>query len=208
MNFDVKPYTEDTIAAISTTLGQGGIAVIRISGRDSHRVTKDIFSTGKKIDYEYRRLYYGKITDKNAGITVDNVLCTFMKAPNSYTGEDTVEIHSHGGYIVPQKILQIVLNHGIRPASPGEFTNRAFHNGKMDLAQAEAVADIINAQTEKSLLQAENQLQGGLSGKIDKLKDRLLDMLAEVEAQVDFPEEDIDPIVKKKACGFIGRNTQ
>lgn len=195
---EFRLYEEDTIAAISTTLGHGGISVIRISGPKSHQIARNIFQTAKKGEFEYRKLYYGKIADPSTNQTLDNVLCAFMNSPNSYTGEDIVEIHSHGGYVVPQKILQIVINNGARPASPGEFTNRAFLNGKMDLTQAEAVADIINAQTEKSLKQAENQLQGNLSKKINTLKDKLLDMMAEIEAQVDFPEEDIDPIVKKR----------
>ncbi|MGH7885059.1 MAG: tRNA uridine-5-carboxymethylaminomethyl(34) synthesis GTPase MnmE [Thermodesulfobacteriota bacterium] len=192
-----KLYYEDTIAAISTPLGEGGISVIRISGKDSHRIAKKIFVKPGKTPYEYRKLYYGKIIDAKSNNSLDNVLCTLMKAPNSYTGENVVEIHSHGGYIVPKKILELVITMSARTALPGEFTNRAFLNGKMDLAQAEAVADIITAQTEKSLRQAENQLQGNLSRKINELKDKTLDILAQIEAQVDFPEEDIDPVIKK-----------
>lgn len=192
-----KLYSEDTIAAISTALGEGGISVIRISGKDSHQIAKKIFIKTGKSPYEYRKLYYGKIIDTKSKNSLDNVLCTLMKAPISYTGENVVEIHSHGGYIVPKKILELVINMGARAALPGEFTNRAFLNGKMDLAQAEAVADIITAQTEKSLKLAENQLQGNLSRKINELKDKMLDILAQIEAQVDFPEEDIDPVVQK-----------
>ncbi len=193
----IQINNEETIAAISTPIGEGGISVIRISGPKSHNIAKKIFKKAEKGKIEYRKLHFGKIIDNTTKTTFDDVLCTFMKAPKTYTGEDIVEIHSHGGYIVPKKILELVLHNGARPALPGEFTNRAFMNGKMDLAQAEAVADIINAQTEKSLKQAENQLQGVLSDKINTLKDKILDILAEIEAQVDFPEEDIDPVVKK-----------
>lgn len=197
---------EDTIAAISTPIGEGGISVIRISGNKSHEIAEKIFKKNGKQRYQYRKLYYGKILDEKSKSTVDNVLCTLMKGPKTYTGEDIVEIHSHGGYIVPKKILELVIENGARTALPGEFTNRAFMNGKMDLTQAEAVADIINAQTEKSLKQAEYQLQGSLSSKINDLKDKILDILAEIEAQVDFPEENIDPIIKNsilKKCKNI-----
>ena len=132
---------------------------------------------------------------------IDEVLAVYMKSPASYTGEDVVEIYSHGGHIVPKKIIDLVFAQGARPASPGEFSLRAFLNGKMDLAQAEAVADVVNAQTEDALRQAELQLEGVLSHKILEIKDIILDILAEVEAQVDFPEEDIDPIVKSALIG-------
>lgn len=191
---------EDTIAAIATPPGNGGIAVIRISGPKSLHFTNLIFKTGRgDADItlmESHRLYHGLIIDYRTGDVADEVLCAFMKSPNSYTGEDVVEIHSHGGYLVPKKILEILFSLGIRPANPGEFSLRGFLNGKMDLAQAEAVSDIINARTEEGLKQAELQLEGVLSEKIGEFKDVLLDMLAEVEARVDFPEEDIDPIVK------------
>jgi tRNA modification GTPase len=119
-----------------------------------------------------------------------------MKSPRSYTGEDVAEIHTHGGHLVPKKVLELLFRYGARPASPGEFTLRAFLNGRMDLAQAEAVSDVVNAQTEESLKQAELQMEGVLSRRIWGFRDTVLDILAEVEAQVDFPEEDIDPIIK------------
>ncbi|NIP31815.1 MAG: tRNA uridine-5-carboxymethylaminomethyl(34) synthesis GTPase MnmE, partial [Candidatus Dadabacteria bacterium] len=188
---------EDTIAAISTTLGTGGISVIRVSGKNSHKYIKIIFKHTSNLPIEERKLYYGKVYNPKTNEIIDNSLCVFMNSPNTYTGEDIAEIHSHGGYIVPKKILELIISLGARPADPGEFTKRAFLNGKMDLAQAEAVSDIINAQTEKSLKQAESQLEGRLSNKINDLKFRLLDNLAEIEAQVDFPEEDLDPLIKK-----------
>ncbi len=192
---------EDTIAAIATPPGNGGIAVIRICGPKSLEIINLIFKTGRGDAgmplMESHRLYHGRIIDYRTGDVADEVLCVFMKSPNSYTGEDVVEIHSHGGYLVPKKILEILFSLGTRPANPGEFSLRGFLNGKMDLAQAEAVSDIINARSEEGLKQAELQLEGALSEKIGEFKNVLLDMLAEVEAQVDFPEEDLNPIVKE-----------
>ncbi len=199
MNRNILP-NEDTIAAIATAQGEGGIAVIRISGPQTTEIINKIFKGDADIDsskMESRRLYHGIIQDPDAGKAVDEVLCVLMKAPNSYTGENVAEIHSHGGYLVPKKIVELLFKHGARPAEPGEFSLRAFVNGKMDLTQAEAVVDIINAQTEEGLKQAEMQLEGILSTKIGGFKDIVLDLLAEIESQVDFPEEDIDPLVKK-----------
>ena len=195
-------YDQDTIAAIATATGDGGIAVIRISGQKSFTIIDQIFSkSGEKIEiesYKPRRMYHGHIVDTKTGKMVDEVLCVLMKSPNSYNGEDMAEIHSHGGHLVPKKILDLLFTMGARPANPGEFTLRAYLNGKMDLAQAEAVTDIVNAQTEQGLKQAELQLEGILSNKINNYKGNLADILAEIEARVDFPEEDIDPIIKER----------
>ena len=188
--------SEDTIAAISTAEGEGGIAVIRISGQKSIEIIKKLFS--EDIDKtEERKLIYGKLIDPDKKSPVDTVLVSVMKAPRSYTGEDVVEIFSHGGYVLPRNILKIVTVAGARVAGPGEFTKRAFLNGKMDLAQAESVVNIISAQSEAGLIQAELHLSGALSAKINLFKSDILDLYAEIEAQIDFPEEDIDPLVKK-----------
>ncbi len=190
---------DDTIAAVATPPGNGGIAVIRLSGPKSLDILRSIFKPGsaeESQEFLPRMLYHGYIVDPDNRGKVDEVLAVFMRSPGSYTGQDVVEIHSHGGHIVPKKILDIIFGLGARPANPGEFSLRAFLNGKMDLTQAEAVADIVNAQTDDALKQAELQLEGALSNKILEIKDIILDILAEVEAQVDFPEEDIDPIVK------------
>lgn len=195
MNSDY--LSDDTIVAISTAEGEGGIAVIRISGKESIRILNSIFSTN--IDSsEERKLIYGKIVSPVNNLPVDTVLVSIMKAPNSYTGEDVVEVYSHGGHIMPKKILQLINKTGARIAGPGEFTKRAFLNGKMDLTQAESVVNVISAQSETGLIQAELGLSGVLSEKINSYKDRILDLYAEIEAQIDFPEEDLDPIVKKK----------
>lgn len=191
---------EDTIAAIATPPGWGGIAVIRISGKESIQILERVFKRegkGRASDMESYRLYLGHIFDPESEKKLDRVLCVLMKSPHSYTGEDVVEIHSHGGYLVPKRILNLIFKHGARPARPGEFTLRAFLNGKIDLAQAEAVADVVNAQTEEGLRQAELQLEGALSRRIDGFKETLLDTLAEIEAHIDFPEEDIDSIIKE-----------
>ena len=188
--------SEETIAAISTPDGKGGIAVIRISGRNSEKILHRILKKKSENNrFESRKIYYGDIIDPSDNSEIDSVLVSIMRSPNSYTGEDVVEIYSHGGLIIPKKILKVVTDHESRVALPGEFTKRAYINGKMDLAQAEAVADIINAQSEISLKQAEKQLRGELSKQINSYKDSVLDIYAEVEAQIDFPEEDIDPMI-------------
>lgn len=197
---------EDTIAAIATPPGEGGIAVIRVSGNAAINTLSKVFKrvSGDSVpEMQSHKLYRGHIVDLESDKTVDSVLCVLMKSPHSYTGEDVVEIHSHGGYLVPKKILDLIFRHGARPAQPGEFTLRAFLNGKMDLTQAEAVADVVNAQTEESLKQAELQLEGVLSQKVEEFKEVVLDALAEIEAQVDFPEEDIDPVLKEEIIGRI-----
>ena len=190
---------QDTIAAIATPPGEGGIAIIRISGPRTLELLNKIFKrVNNKSVFEMssHRLYRGRVIDPESERVYDNVLSVFMKSPRSYTGEDVAEIHTHGGHLVPKKVLELLFRYGARPASPGEFTLRAFLNGRMDLAQAEAVSDVVNAQTEESLKQAELQMEGVLSRRIWGFRDTVLDILAEVEAQVDFPEEDIDPIIK------------
>lgn len=202
---------DDTIAAIATPPGHGGIAIIRVSGPKSCEYADLVFRTAqtpiKGGGMEPYRLYHGHIVDPRTNAAIDEVLCVLMRSPNSYTGEDVIEIHSHGGHIVPVRILETLFSLGVRPANPGEFSLRAFLNGKMDLTQAEAVCDIINARTEEGLKQAELQLKGELSYRISGFKDTMLDILAEIEAQVDFPEDEIDPIAKdsiiKRATGAI-----
>lgn len=185
----------DTIAAIATPPGQGGIGIIRISGDKALEVAKKIFKPmyGAGIDQvRPRTLVYGNIVEDSK--TIDEVLLAYMKGPNSYTAEDVVEINCHGGYISLKKILELVLKHGVRLADPGEFTKRAFLNGRIDLSQAEAVMDIIDAKTSSSHEIAQGQLEGGLSNKIRDLRDRVTELLARVEVAIDYPEEDIEHI--------------
>lgn len=193
---------QDTIAAVATAQGDGGVAVIRISGEKSIDIIEKIFvrngSKSHAEEMQSHHMYHGQVVDTESNRIVDEVLCVLMKSPKSYTGENMAEIHSHGGRLVPKKILDILFKLGSRPANPGEFTLRAYLNGKMDLTQAEAVTDVVNAQTEEGLKQAELQLEGALSKRIGQYKDTIVDILAEIEAQVDFPEEDIDPIIKDR----------
>ena len=183
---------EDTIAAISTPVGEGALAVIRLSGFDALTILAPIFSgsisAGKFLP---RRVNFGKIYD--AGGKVDDVLVTYFRAPASYTGEDVVEISCHGGILVTRRVLDLLLAAGARTANPGEFTQRAFLNGKMDLTQAEAVMDLIQAQTELALRAANEQLAGHLGTELTDIREFLLTTLAHVEAYIDFPDEQIDP---------------
>lgn len=186
-------FLDDTISAIATAPGEGGIGIIRISGSNSKKIADEIFKPFYRdsIDeYPQRTLIYGNILDGDE--IIDEVLLTFMKGPNSYTAEDVVEINCHGGFISTRKILGLTLKKGARMAEPGEFTKRAFLNGRIDLSQAEAVIDIINAKTEKSHDMAQKQLEGGLSKRIKLMRDKLLDVLTQLEVAIDYPEEDIE----------------
>lgn len=187
----------DTIAAISTPLGEGGIGIVRLSGGDSIQAAEKIFSSpkGKKLsDSGSHRMLYGFIKDPATGKTIDEVLVSVMKAPNTYTKEDVVEINCHGGILPLRKTLELVLREGARLAEPGEFTKRAFLNGRIDLSQAEAVIDIIRSKTDESRRLALEQLSsGGLSGEIASLRDRMTSVCAHIEAYIDFSEEDIEP---------------
>lgn len=195
---------EDTIAAISTPYGTGGIGIIRISGDRAFEIAKTIFKGKKNFDeIKSHTINYGKIIDPVKNETIDEVLVTKMKKPNTFTREDVVEINCHGGIVVLKKILDLVLRQGARAAEPGEFTKRAFLNGRIDLSQAEAVIDIINSKTEESSKAAVNQLEGKLSSKIKALRKRLIEILAHIEAVVDYPEEDIEEITGEKVYNEI-----
>ena len=188
-----KYCTEDTIAAIATPPGRGAIGVIKISGEEAKSILQAIFKPAKPHpDFEPRRLYYGFIVDPETEERLDEVLVAYMKAPYSYTREDVVEIYAHSGYINLKKILELVLRMGARLAEPGEFTLRAFLNGRIDLAQAEAIEEIISAKSEVSLKLALKALEGRLSQRINHLKETILEILAHVESAIDFPEEDIE----------------
>lgn len=192
-------FIDDTISAIATAPGEGGIGIIRLSGNKSIEIANKIFKPFYKNsidDYSNRTLIYGNIFDGDS--IIDEVLLAFMKGPNSYTAEDVIEINCHGGFISVKKILELTLKNGARLAEPGEFTKRAFLNGRIDLSQAEAVIDIINAKTEQSHIIAQNQLEGNLSKKIKKLRFKLTEVLAQVEVAIDYPEEDIEFITYKE----------
>ncbi|MDY2793671.1 tRNA uridine-5-carboxymethylaminomethyl(34) synthesis GTPase MnmE [Peptostreptococcus porci] len=192
-------FIDDTISAIATAPGEGGIGIIRISGSKAVDIAKAIFKPFYKngIDeYNARTLIYGNIVDGEE--IVDEVLLAYMKGPNSYTAEDVIEINCHGGFISVKKILELTLKNGARLADRGEFTKRAFLNGRIDLSQAEAIIDIINAKTDKSHEIAQSHLEGSLSDKIKKLRHRITEVLAQVEVAIDYPEEDIEFITYKE----------
>ena len=181
----------DTIAAISTPFGKAGIGIVRISGPRALEIAGKIFSPGKSVQaIESHRLYLGQLIDPTCGQMIDEVLLSFMKAPNSYTREDVIEINSHSGYALLSKVLQIIINEGARLARPGEFTFRAFLNGRIDLTQAEAVADLINSRSERGLILASCQIRGELRDRVGKLRGKLIEILARIEAAIDFPEDE------------------
>ncbi len=194
-------FPDDTIVAISTPLGEGGIGIVRISGKDAIQIADEIFSSPKDIslrDTESYRIRYGHIYDHSTKRKIDEVLVTVMRAPHSYTRQDIVEINCHGGMIALSNTLDLVLQKGARLAEPGEFTKRAFLNGRIDLSQAEAVLDLIRSKTDESMRIAMAQLQGGLSEKITYLRDKLADICAHIEAYIDFPEDEIEPASKQQ----------
>lgn len=198
-------YREDTIAAIATPPGEGGVAIVRISGVDAEAIAGQIFvrPAGKNGRLKSHTLYHGTIRDPQSQRVLDETLLTVMRKPRSYTGEDVVEIHCHGGAFLVRQILGLVLRHGARQAEPGEFTKRAFLNGRVDLAQAEAVLDLIRARTDKSAKLALDQVAGGLSKWVVELREELLDILVQVEAAIDFPEEEIELLQRQELIGKI-----
>ena len=184
----------ETIAAISTPMGTGGIGIVRISGEKALCIASKIFEPSKKnadvMSFKSHTVHYGIIKDLS-GKTVDEALLTYMKAPHSYTGEDVVELSCHGSITSVKYLLRAVIEAGARLAGRGEFTKRAFLNGRLDLAQAEAVTDIITSKSESALACAVNQLEGRLSEKINAVREKLVEVMAYIEAETDFPEDDV-----------------
>ncbi len=193
--------SSDTIAAIATPVGVGGIGIIRISGSDSVSILKNFFKVRKPLISH--QAVFGKIKSE-LGEIIDTVLVLYLQSPKSFTGEDTVEIHCHGSPYILNRILELTIKYGARLAAPGEFTKRAFLNGKLDLTQAEAVYDVINSKTSVSLKTATEQMEGKLSGRIKALRLELIRMLSHIEAIIDFPDEidevplkDFSPVIEK-----------
>ena len=191
----------DTIAAIATPLGQGGLAVVRLSGPRTLEIAGRVFTPAGRGalppgSAPTHTVHYGHV--RRAGQVVDEVLLTVLRAPRTYTREDMVEISCHGGLLVARRVLDTLLEQGARLALPGEFTRRAFLNGRIDLSQAEAVADLIHARTGLALAAAHEQLAGHLSQRVSPLRDALMLVLAHVEARIDFPEEDIEPETRRQ----------
>ena len=201
----LKNDPDDTIAAISTPAGEGGIGIVRLSGPDSLGIAAKIFKSkdGKKPSlFKTYTTHYGHIIENRK--IIDEVLLTVMRTPGSYTKEDIVEINCHGGMQAIKRVMELTLKYGARMAEPGEFTKRAFLNGRIDLTQAEAVLDVIRAKTQSSLKVAVSQLDGELSSVINNLREEIIDITAELEASIDFPEEDLELSRKKVLVKKVG----
>ncbi|WP_291579752.1 tRNA uridine-5-carboxymethylaminomethyl(34) synthesis GTPase MnmE [Clostridium sp. UBA6640] len=191
----------DTIAAVATTVGEGGVSIIRVSGDNSLKIVSSIFEGKNKRrldDIKSYTMRYGHIVDKDKN-HIDEVIVSYMKGPRSFTAEDVVEINCHGGVIATNRVMQEVLKAGARMAEPGEFSKRAFLNGRIDLSQAEAIIDIINAKTELSMKSALMQSEGGISKEIEVLRNDLLSTIAHIEATVDYPEDDLEEVTADMA---------
>ena len=193
----------DTIAAISTPIGEGGISIVRLSGEDAVAIANKLFKGADLTQVPSHTIHYGHIVDPKTKDVVDETMVSVLRAPKTFTREDMVEINCHGGMIVTNDILQLLLANGARMADPGEFTKRAFMNGRIDLTQAESVMDIVRAKTDKSRQVAMTQLAGGLLDKIRTMRQELLDTMAHEEVNIDYPEYDMDDLtsqeMKKKA---------
>ena len=189
-----------TIAAISTATGNGGIGIVRMSGKNSFEILNKIFIPINKNDNEIKgySMKFGYIVDPKTNEKIDEVLVSYFVGPKSYTTENMCEINSHGGIIVEKKILQLCLENGADLSEPGEFTKRAFLGGRIDLAQAESVIDLINSKSENEAKASINQLEGILSKKIHSIREKLLDVMSDIEANIDYPEYDIEEITNKK----------
>ena len=193
-----------TIAAISTAPGIGGIGIIRMSGENCFEVLEKIFKQKNPQNIEDIKGYtikYGNIVDKDE--IVDEVLVSFFKAPKSYTAENMCEINSHGGIVIVNKILDLCIKNGAEVAEPGEFTKRAFLNGRIDLSQAEAVIDVINAKTDKEAKISMEQLEGSLSSKIEEIRKIIISVMADIEATIDYPEYDLEEVTNTKILNVL-----
>lgn len=180
----------DTITAISTPIGEGAISIVRLSGEEAIAITNKLFQGKDLTKVDSHTLHYGKMMDPKTDTVLDEVIVSIMRAPKTFTCEDVVEINCHGGLVAVQRVLQLVLDEGVRLAEPGEFTKRAFLNGRIDLSQAEAVMDVIQSKTNEAMNVALGQLDGKLSKLINKLRQELIETIAHVEVNIDYPEYD------------------
>lgn len=195
----------ETIAAISTPPGVGGIGIIRISGDNALNVAKRIFKAKNKSEIKPFTIRFGYVVDENQN-ALDQVLVSYFKSPKSYTGEDVIEINCHGGNVSTREILELVLKNGARLAKPGEFTKRAFLNGKLDLTQAEAVIELINSKSDKESKASYKQLEGLLGAKIKEIKQGIIDLLVDIEANIDYPEYDIEEVRRERIYNVLSTN--
>ena len=204
-------YGAPAIAAISTPAGTGAIAIIRVSGKESIDIVDAVFQSADKSPLRgcpSHTIHYGWIVDPQTQNSVDEVLVMLMRAPRTFTKEDVVEINCHGGAYIQGRILELLLQNGARLAEPGEFTKRAFLNGRLDLSQAEAVMDMISSQTDLSLRSSIHTLKGGLSDRIEMLRGKLLDLMTQMEANIDYPEYDLEDVtldqVRQTTAAILG----
>jgi len=204
-------YVHDTIAAIATPLGSGGIGIVRVSGPDAESIARLVFvvsGVSKGGGFESHRLLYGhfiKLSDKSL---IDEGMCVLMRSPRSYTREDVLELHCHGGHLVVHTLLQTCISAGARLAQPGEFTRRAFLNGRIDLAQAESVMDLIASRADRSLVLAQSQLEGNFSRELSSVRGIIVEALALVEAHIDFPDDEVDLSILSLVDVCVNRATE
>lgn len=200
---------EDTIVAISTPAGMGAVSIVRVSGKEAVSIVKKVFSPsfpGKIFGYEPRKAILGHLKDGNE--LLDQVLCIYFKKPFSFSGDEMVEINCHGSLFIQQRIVQLLIRHGCRLAAPGEFSMRAFLNGKMDLSQAEAVADLILAGSEASHKMAMNQMRGGFSDELHALREQMLEFISLLELELDFSEEEVEFADRKRLLNLLNHVLQ
>jgi tRNA modification GTPase len=187
----------DTIAAVATPMGEGGIGIIRVSGSDAITVVDKLYKGKVRLStVDSHTIHYGHLVEPSTGIIQDEVMVSVMKAPRTYTKEDVVEINCHGGIISVNRVLQLVLENGVKLAEPGEFTKRAFLNGRIDLSQAEAVIDLIRAKTDRAMKIALQQVEGKLSKLIKRLRQDILELMAHIEVNIDYPEHDVESVTR------------
>jgi tRNA modification GTPase len=201
-------YLEDTIAAIATPVGCGGIGIVRVSGPDAASIADRVFIKQGSGGLESHRFYYGRIIVPDTGSLIDEGMAVLMRSPRSYTREDVLELHCHGGYLVVQQVLNACLHAGARLSEAGEFTRRAFLNGRIDLCQAESIIDLINSRTEMSLAFAQSQREGSLSASLGEVSGYLRNALALIEAFIDFPEEDLDAAALGQIESLVDRSRE
>lgn len=197
-------YILDTIAAIATPPGMGGVGIIRISGEQALALGAKLFTPKGKAAFSPGRMYYGDFTDQK-GKHIDTGLFVWFKSPRSFTGEDIVEFHCHGGIVVLQTMLRALLDQGIRHAEPGEFSKRAFLNGRIDLAQAESISDLISASSDKAAEIARSHFRGRLSAAIEEIREQVISVLAWIEAEIDYPEAELDSFGRDKAAATLAQ---
>lgn len=200
-------FQEDTIAALVTAIGESSVGIIRISGPDAVKIASDIYIGKKNLQtVPTHTISYGFVYDKKKEKKIDEALFMVMRGPNSFTGEDVVEVQCHGGIVIMREVLQLILSSGARLAEAGEYSKRAFLNGKKDLAQAESIMDLVQAKTEKAVDLAMQQLQGGLSEKIQELRADLLELIAFIQADIDYPDDDIERLTPQQYIERVQNN--